>query len=329
MTTTPTPPAILPDGTTAYECAACSHPVRYDDTSWVHDLPHGKAVRHLVRSVRNTETGDVFDLYPTDWDRPVATPDSNVGRWDRHYADADVDMPQPYIDTPTYQAGVDWLDAGDCLLVEDWGAGLGWFAHVAAGSGSPMRVLGIDGSVTPHAQRQADLAEYRSTPEGLFMRGVAEHNWRWFDVLTCAAASFQRRAFVAFFTPMVDHQGDDPVVLASEAPGYPGVPDLALPRRTVERIFRAAGAAFASQTIPSDTAYGTETMYRLWRPRYGPRCASCGCEDHSGDVDGRCLATVADPRPDGEPDQGTARPCGCPTYTPAMPAAAASTEPAF
>ena len=206
---------------------------------------------------------------------------TSAGLWDHRYADADPDHPAHYIDTRTYADGVRWLgdarDPGETVVtVEDWGCGLGWFAHTARAMEAPLAVVGIDGSHSPFADRVEDLGatDYWADPDRLrapcaFMRAVAEHNHDPGRVLWNFARAFSRRGYVAFFTPMAT-DSDVPVALAAEAPGYPGVPDMSLPAPWVEAIWAEAGLDWTTEQLTSDTAYGVETVYRLWRPGHGP-----------------------------------------------------------
>lgn len=206
---------------------------------------------------------------------------TSAGLWDHRYADADPDHPAHYIDTRTYADGVRWLgdarDPGETVVtVEDWGCGLGWFAHTARAMEAPLAVVGIDGSHSPFADRVEDLGatDYWSDPDRLrapcaFMRAVAEHNHDPGRVLWNFARAFSRRGYVAFFTPMAT-DSDVPVALAAEAPGYPGVPDMSLPAPWVEAIWAEAGLDWTTEQLTSDTAYGVETVYWLWRPGHGP-----------------------------------------------------------
>lgn len=170
-----------------------------------------------------------------------------IGRWTRWNA---VNGPEPYVDSPTYQAGADWL--ADCDRIEDWGCGRGWLSTLVG----PDRYVGVDGA-SPFATVTADLTTYRSTVAGIFMRHVLEHNREWWKVLDNAAASATRRLFIALFTPLADQ---------TQKVGWSvelGVPDLAF--RLDDLLARLDGWTVDVETIESPTQYGVETMLRCNR----------------------------------------------------------------
>jgi hypothetical protein len=80
----------------------------------------------------------------------------------------------------------------------------------------------------------ADLATYSSTTEGIFLRGVIEHNEQWRDVLTNALRSAAHRLFLAVFTPEGRNEeiGRTPEL---------DVPDLALSSEDIDAVVAAEG----------------------------------------------------------------------------------------
>lgn len=179
---------------------------------------------------------------------------NNLGKWDRYYAGLDPDDPGAYIATETYPMGAEWLS--DCDVVEDWGCGKGWFSHIA---GPGLNIIGIDGSITPFADKVVDLETYRSSVEGIFMRHVAEHNFEYETILTNLVKSFTKRAFIVFFTPM----SDGPSKILDWPDGYDNIPDISIPRKWVEELLTSNGCLFTSETIPTATMYGEETYYKV------------------------------------------------------------------
>ena len=98
-----------------------------------------------------------------------------LGRWDRFHEERGVG---PFGSTETYRIGAQWLHG---LAVEDWGAGTGWFARFHD------NVTTVDGSGTPDVL--ADLCQYTSEVEGVFMRHVLDHNENWQQILDNASRS--------------------------------------------------------------------------------------------------------------------------------------------
>lgn len=181
----------------------------------------------------------------------MATDESNAGRWDRWYTGLDPAAPEPYGDTDTYRIGADWL--ADCALVEDWGCGKGWLTRFVPRD----RYRGVDGSSTPFADVVADLANYRSSVPGVFMRHVLEHDYRWETILANAVASFTERMVLVLFTPLADETHE--ITFAED----PGVPDLSFRLDDITAHFD--GLTVSHQTLPTATQYGTETIFLLER----------------------------------------------------------------
>lgn len=176
---------------------------------------------------------------------------TNLGRWDKFYVD--VEEPQAYGDSDSYQIGADFLDG--CARVEDWGCGLGWFRQFI----SPDAYAGIDGSHSKFADVVADLEAYRSETPGLFMRHVLEHNYKWRLVLANAIDSFTERMVIALFTPWQD---EDEVELRFEE-GY-GVPTLGFSREAIMQPLEPFGVTCMELTS-RPTHYGVEHVLLVSR----------------------------------------------------------------
>jgi hypothetical protein len=179
---------------------------------------------------------------------------NNFGKWDKHYKN--LEDRDHYIDTETYYIGSDWLE--DCETVEDWGCGKGWFKLCAK---SP-NIISIDGSHTPFADKVVDLEEYTSDVDGIFMRAVAEHNFEWKKILQNLLNSFNKKAFVAFFTPM---SSTDEAQVIDMPSGYENIPDISIPSKIWEKMIKDSGAKFSKKEIKSDTSYNVETYYKISR----------------------------------------------------------------
>jgi hypothetical protein len=172
---------------------------------------------------------------------------TNVGRWDAWDAGAE---PVPYADTVTYQMAADWLEP--CETVEDWGCGRKWFSTFR-----PNGYIGLDGSGT-YADRIVDLATYRSTVEGILLRHVIEHDYRWADILDNAVASFTRRMCLIVFTPVATKTHE---IAFTESLG---VPDIVFARRALTTRFD--GCEWTAERVQTQSQYGVETVFRVERP---------------------------------------------------------------
>jgi hypothetical protein len=175
------------------------------------------------------------------------------GAWTALYAG--VSHPRPYGDSVTYRLGAAFL--GD-LAVEDWGCGLGWFRRYAIG---PYR--GVDGSRSPFADTLADLAAYRSSVPGLFMRHVLEHNRSWQLILDNALASFRHRMVLVVFTPF----GERTRVI-SEFDYGPGalIPEISFARDDL--VGRFSEILAYEDSVETSSWYGREHIFYLEKPHH-------------------------------------------------------------
>ena len=178
---------------------------------------------------------------------------SMLGRWSRMYSVKSIAKARAYDDSETYRLGAEWL-VGPCATVEDWGCGRGWARQFFPS----VSYVGVDGTASPHADVVADLREYRSQVDGIFMRHVLEHNVDWRLVLDNALASARLRMTLVFFTPFA---GEETYLRGG---GWVAVPDLAFTREQIAERIEAAGATFAYDDLDSPrTQYGVESLYRI------------------------------------------------------------------
>lgn len=176
----------------------------------------------------------------------MAAPEPNLGKWNRWYSLLGTDV-EPYGDSATYAMAA--AHVAECETVEDWGCGKGWMRRHIPGD----RYTGIDGSASPFADVIADLAEYRSTCDAVIIRHVLEHEPRWADIVTNAAASARSAIAIVLFTPTLSATqeiawNDDP-----------GVPDIAFNVADITNLL--VGWRCTVETIDSPlTQYGVETF---------------------------------------------------------------------
>ena len=131
--------------------------------------------------------------------------------------------------------------------IEDWGCGTAYAKRFVASS----HYVGVDGSGSDYCDVKADLQDYHSDTDCIFMRHVLEHNWGWRSILRNAVDSFRYRMVLIVFTPF---QEDERKLYEQE-----GIPDLSLVKAEVLGYF--AGLEVTEQVIESKTEYGTETLF--------------------------------------------------------------------
>lgn len=177
----------------------------------------------------------------------------NLGRWRPWYHHMPADhQPTSYGQTMSYYLGARFLE--ECPLVEDWGCGMGYFRqHLES-----KQVINIDGTKNPHVDKVVDLAHYRSSPPGIFMRGVIEHDRRWQNILTNAILSFTERMVLVLFTPLMPETQE--LAFNEEL----GVPDIGFSLNDLlVYVTTPEIASWRCQTIRSGTTYGAEILFYL------------------------------------------------------------------
>lgn len=185
---------------------------------------------------------------------------SNLGLWDNWYLGLRGGDPMPYGDAASYELAAEWLKP--CQTVGDWGCGKGGFKPYVP---PPRTYVGFDGSQTPFASEVVDLAEFTYETEGVLLRHVIEHDFRWASILANAVASYTRRFVLVLFTPMLKSPYYD-VKQISYTPmkGSAGVPDLSFSEAAILSVAPVHELAQIA-TINTATQYGAETIFTFER----------------------------------------------------------------
>ena len=189
-------------------------------------------------------------------DLDILHPDeSNVGKWDVDYAELSIDNPSEfnYGDTSTYLIGATFLI--DCKSVEDWGCGAGGFKRFYNG-----KYIGIDGSHTPFAEKIVDLRTYHSKVDGIFMRHVLEHNYKWEYIIKNALLSYKKKMCLVLFTKFSETTRE----IAHNISDGIDVPDISFDKNDLHYVIDKYGSKFILfENIKTDTQYGIEHVYLI------------------------------------------------------------------
>ncbi len=165
---------------------------------------------------------------------------------------ADIKEPEFRYGRPDmYIRGMEWLEEV-CSVVEDWGCR----TTCAKKFLKQAKYIGIDGSASPFTDKVVDLREYTSEVEGIFMRGVIEHNYDWKAVLDNALKSFTKRMALVIFTPFGPETKN---IARPEA----FVPDLSF--RKEDLLNRMKGLRVREENVTINSEYGAETIFYLER----------------------------------------------------------------
>ena len=180
--------------------------------------------------------------------------ESKVGKWDDEYADIQNNPARQelYGDTPSYKIGADFLS--DCILIEDWGCGAGGFKKYRT-----FGYIGVDGSKTPYADKQADLTKYTSSVEGIFMRHVIEHNEEWEKILNNALSSAKKKLCLILFTPLSKRTK----IIANEVIGGIDVPDISFAKKDLTTIIDKHGTFKYRRITEGKTQYFEEHVFEI------------------------------------------------------------------
>lgn len=152
-------------------------------------------------------------------------------------------------DDITYQKGMSFLS--DCATVEDWGCGTGYSKKFCAGT-----YRGIDGSKGPETDIVTDLREYKSNPDGIFMRHVLEHNHDWKKVLDNAIASFGKKMVIILFTPLSAET-------RQIATNWSNIPDMSFRKEDITDPLKPFQVQ--EEVLRTKTQYGIEFVFYVTR----------------------------------------------------------------
>lgn len=165
-----------------------------------------------------------------------------------------------YSDPTTARVAAAWLTTDPQVRhIEDWGCGVGGFKDFLPAA---IEYVGIDGSESRFSDVVADLEDYRSETDAIFMRNVLEHNPGWAKILDNALASFRRRMVLVMFTPF---QAETKIIAT-----YPnflgsGVDMVDIGFRVEDILARISGDfdVFQIRDIATKSQYGCEHMFFL------------------------------------------------------------------
>lgn len=160
---------------------------------------------------------------------------------------------------------VDFInDDEEVKTLEDWGCGI----CICQKYFRPdISYTGVDGTKVLETVKVADLNEYKSKVDAIFMRHVLEHNPNWRQMLQNLLDSFTRKAIIMVFTPFSKEAHD-----TSVPSGYVGVnnkgekvsvPDINMVRSDFEEILKKNNVSYAVKEMNTKTVYGMDTVFYL------------------------------------------------------------------
>ena len=161
-----------------------------------------------------------------------------------------------YGNTQTYTLGYEFLKT--CDKIEDWGCGAGGFKSLF-NKDNLHKYIGIDGSITPFSNIKADLTNYISNVDGIFMRHILEHNYEWKIILENACKSFSKKMCLILFTPFSNQTNE----ISHNLKHGVDVPDLSFDKNELISIFKKYNIIYELITIQSETGYNVEHIFYL------------------------------------------------------------------
>lgn len=161
-----------------------------------------------------------------------------------------------YGDTITYKLGYEFLKT--CNTIEDWGCGVGGFKRLFV-NGDLNKYTGIDGSNTPLSDIKADLLDYQSSVDGIFMRHILEHNYKWEKILENACNSFKSKMCLILFTPFTNETKE----IAHNLQHGVDVPDISFNKNDLLLIFEKYNINCEVISLETNTGYHIEHIFYL------------------------------------------------------------------
>jgi len=189
------------------------------------------------------------------------------GLWD--YSEWRGREAKPYGSADTYEIGVSWLDE-TCESIEDWGGALTYAKRYVRNAS----YYAIDGSpsAAEWCDEIQDLRERHSSPDGVFMRHILEHNRDWAVILDNAVGSFRKRMVLVMFVPFspFTHATQNWEIL-----------DQSFARQDLVDHF--APFLHHEQTLETDTQYRWEHVFFLEKPQEEGSHDQPGVSDSTGE----------------------------------------------
>ena|SRR4030067_1108165 len=165
-----------------------------------------------------------------------------------------VKEPSSFGESIVYELGMKFLDSY-CDTIEDWGCGTTYAKRYVVFA----KYIGIDGSPSKWVDKLQDLSFYKSRVDGIFMRGVLEHNYNWDVILRNALNSFLKRMVLVIFTPFTE---DATYTIQTNAHGTPDISFNAKDLKDIISPFKSI-KKWSSEDVKTETQYGCERIYYL------------------------------------------------------------------
>ena len=180
----------------------------------------------------------------------------NKDKWNHWFTNTTLDKPGPIGDSITYELGYNFLK--DCNEIQDWGCGFGGLTRLIKDEDN-IKYIGVDGSNTPFATIKADLLDFKSNTEGIFIRHVLEHNYDWKILLDNACKSFTKKMCLILF---IDFSNETRELRHNRNLGI-DVPDLSISKSDLLQILEKNDVKYRLETHNTRTQYGKEHIFYL------------------------------------------------------------------
>ena len=179
--------------------------------------------------------------------------ESVINKWDDCYKNLTTENPTSlfYGDTITYKLAHEFLL--DCPIVEDWGVGSGGFLRYRKDA------IGVDGSDTCFAYKKfVDLTDYKTECDGIHIRHVLEHNYKWEKILSNAIISAKQKICIVLFVPFSESETKELTVYSN------GIPDLSLNKeKFFSKINEYKPKSIEIEELETDTQYKKEILIKI------------------------------------------------------------------
>ena len=162
----------------------------------------------------------------------------------------------------TMEFSISILEKEDIKDLEDWGCGNCVFKEYCKKLEN-IKYIGVDGSNTGYQDKVADLTNYKSDVDCIYIRHILEHNHEYEKILNNGLQSFKKVLILILFTPFSDDETK--VINSGELSGYT-IPDISFKKDELISIIEKNNCTYEKMEISNThTQYQVENIFIIKR----------------------------------------------------------------
>jgi len=185
---------------------------------------------------------------------------SRLGLWNNFWHNRDP-LKEAHTDANiTMQHSISILKHENINDLEDWGCGNSVFKEYCKQLQS-VKYIGVDGSNTGHQNIIADLTDYKSLVDCVYIRHVLENNDEYEKILNNALQSFKKILILILFTPLLSSANTTQVINFTNLCGR-AIPDIAFKENEIPAIIEKNNCKYEKiEMSKTNTKYHVETIF--------------------------------------------------------------------